>query len=89
MIYYYFLKLVVRRSISSTPITQQQPPAEKATQVINSMPSYKDLVTKTGAVVLGTGALATAISQELYVVNEETVIAAGFLIMFTLIARVC
>ncbi|TFK48472.1 hypothetical protein OE88DRAFT_1664302 [Heliocybe sulcata] len=63
------------------------PPAEKAAEIINSLPSSPNLVTKTGTVLLGTGAVATAISQELYVVNEETVVAAGFLIMLTFIAK--
>lgn len=63
-------------------------PAERASQIINSMPSSPNLITKTGTIVLGTGALATAISQELYVVNEESVIAAGFFILLAFIARV-
>ncbi|EPQ56178.1 hypothetical protein GLOTRDRAFT_110690 [Gloeophyllum trabeum ATCC 11539] len=63
------------------------PPAERASEIINNMPSSPNLITKTGTIVLGTGALAAAISQELYVMNEETVIAAGFLIMLTFIAK--
>ncbi|KZT20977.1 hypothetical protein NEOLEDRAFT_1182055 [Neolentinus lepideus HHB14362 ss-1] len=63
------------------------PPAEKASEIINNLPSSPNLITKTGTILLGTGALATAISQELYVLNEETVIAAGALIMFTAIAK--
>lgn len=65
-----------------------KPPAERASEVVNSLPSSPNLVTKTGSVILGTGILAAAISQELYVFNEETVIAAGYLILFTYIARV-
>ena len=68
--------------------SDRQPPAEKASNIISSMPSSPNLITKTGSVVLGTGLLATAISQELYVVNEETVIAIGFAILATFIARV-
>lgn len=64
------------------------PPAERASELINKLPSSPGLITKTGTVVLGTGLLATAISQELYVVNEETVIAAGFFILLTFIAKV-
>ncbi|EIM86937.1 uncharacterized protein STEHIDRAFT_157225 [Stereum hirsutum FP-91666 SS1] len=64
-----------------------KPPAERASEVVNSLPSSPNLVTKTGSVILGTGILAAAISQELYVFNEETVIAAGYLILFTYIAR--
>ncbi|EIN06200.1 hypothetical protein PUNSTDRAFT_91008 [Punctularia strigosozonata HHB-11173 SS5] len=64
-----------------------KPPAEKASELINNLPSSPGLVTKTGSVVLGTGLLATAISQELYVLNEETVLAVGFAILATFIAR--
>ena len=64
------------------------PPAERASELIDKLPSSPNLITKTGSVILGTGLLATAISQELYVVNEETVIAVGFLILATFIGRV-
>jgi len=73
----------LRRAMSS-----KQPPSERANEIIESVPS-SNIVTKTGAVILGTGLTATAISQELYVVNEETVVLAGFLILATFIARVC
>lgn len=66
-----------------------QPPAEKASEIINNLPSSPNLITKTGTVILGSGLVATAISQELYVVNEETVIAAGFFVLLTFIAKVC
>ncbi|TDL26642.1 ATP synthase [Rickenella mellea] len=66
----------------------QQPPAERASNIINSMPSSPNLITKTGTVVLGTGLTAAAISQELYVVNEETLIAVGFFVLLTYIAKV-
>jgi hypothetical protein len=46
------------------------------------------LITKTGTAILGSGLLAAAISQELYVFNEETVIAVGYLILFAYIAKV-
>jgi Mitochondrial ATP synthase B chain precursor (ATP-synt_B) len=46
------------------------------------------LITKTGTAILGSGLLATAISQELYVFNEETVIAVGYFILFGYIAKV-
>lgn len=52
------------------------------------MPSSGSLITKTGTILLGTGLAAAAISQELYVVNEETVIAAGFLIIVGALASV-
>jgi len=64
-----------------------QPPAEKASEIINKLPSSPSLVTKTGTVILGSGLAATAISQELYVMNEETVIAVGFFLLLTFIAK--
>ena len=69
--------------------SDRQPPAERASGIINSMPSSPNLITKTGTVLLGTGLAAAAISQEIYVVNEETVILAGFAILITYIAKVC
>jgi len=63
------------------------PPAERASEIINNLPSSPNLITKTGTVILGTGLLATAISQELYVMNEETVIAVGFGILVAFIAK--
>jgi len=64
-----------------------QPPAEKASEIINKLPSSPNLVTKTGTVILGSGLVATAISQELYVMNEETVIAVGFFLLLGFIAK--
>jgi F-type H+-transporting ATPase subunit b len=64
-------------------------PAERASEIINSAPSSSGLVTKTGSVLLGTGLTAAAISQELYVVNEETLIGLAFVILVTAIGRVC
>jgi len=64
----------------------QQSPDEKAASVINSVPS-SSLWTKTGGVILGTGVTAAAVSQELYVLNEETVITVGFFIIVAAIAR--
>ena len=66
-----------------------QPPAEKASEIINKLPSSPNLVTKTGTVILGSGLAAAAISQELYVMNEETVIAVGFFLLLGFIAKAC
>ena len=68
--------------------TNKPPPEKRAEEIINNLPSKPSLVTKTGTALLGTGLAAAAISQELYVVNEETVIAAGFLVLITFIAKV-
>ena len=68
--------------------TNKPPPAEKASNIIESLPSSPNLITKTGTAILATGLTAAAISQEIYVVNEETVILAGFAILVTYIAKV-
>ncbi|KAH8810333.1 hypothetical protein DL96DRAFT_535570 [Flagelloscypha sp. PMI_526] len=72
---------------SCAAYSTQPPPAQKASKIIDKMPSSPGLLTKTGAAVLGTGLTAAAISQELYVVNEETVLLVGSLIMFTFIGK--
>jgi len=56
-----------------------QTPDEKAAAIINSVPS-SSLLTKTGGIVFGTALTAAAISTEIYVVNEETVLAVAFFI---------
>jgi F-type H+-transporting ATPase subunit b len=63
------------------------PPDQRASEIIDSLPSSPSLVTKTGSVILGTGLLATAISQELYVLNEETVVLAGSFVLLVTIAK--
>ncbi|KAN0063696.1 atp4 subunit B of the stator stalk of mitochondrial F1F0 ATP synthase [Thecaphora frezii] len=59
-------------------------PDAKASSIIDSLPG-NSLVSKTGWVTLGTGLTAIAISKEIYVANEETVILAASLI-FAIIA---
>lgn len=46
------------------------------------------MITKTGTALLGTGLAAAAISNELYVVNEETILLIGSIIVFTYIGKV-
>lgn len=69
---------------SANPRTEPSP-EEKATSIINSVPQTS-LFTKTSGVLLGTGLTAAAISSELYVANEETVLAVGFLVILGAIA---
>lgn len=64
------------------------PPAERASEIINKLPSSPNLITKTGTAILGTGLAAAAISQELYVVNEETILLVGSIIFFTYVGKV-
>jgi len=63
------------------------PPSERASEIINKLPSSPNLITKTGTALLGTGLAAAAISQELYVVNEETVLLVGSAIFLGLLAK--
>ncbi|KAH6915728.1 ATP synthase [Coprinopsis sp. MPI-PUGE-AT-0042] len=68
--------------------TSNPPPAEKAKEVIEKLPSSNGLITKTGTALLGTGLAAAAVSQELYVVNEESIVLIASIIVFTYIAKV-
>jgi F-type H+-transporting ATPase subunit b len=77
-----FARAVNARAMSSNP-----PPEQRAAEILNTLPSSPSLITKTGSAILGTGLVATAISQELYVVNEETVVAAGTFILLAYIAK--
>jgi len=72
--------------VQSRGLADKPPPAERANSIIESIPG-SSLVSKTGTVVLGTGLTAAAISSELYVVNEETVVLVGFLILVTYLGR--
>ncbi|KAF9068436.1 hypothetical protein BDP27DRAFT_1327346 [Rhodocollybia butyracea] len=72
------------RSMSSS---NPPPPSERASEIINKLPSQPNLITKTGTALLGTGLAAAAISQELYVVNEETVLLVGSIIFLTYMAK--
>lgn len=79
------------RSFSSSPrsleAAKQQPsPEAKASSIIDSLPG-NSLLAKTGYITVGTGLSAVAISKELYVANEETVILAGFLVFATLVGK--
>ena len=69
--------------------TNPPPPSERASEIIEKLPSSPNLITKTGTALLGVGAAATAISQELYVVNEETIVLIASIIVFTYIGKVC
>jgi F-type H+-transporting ATPase subunit b len=74
------------RSFAATP---SQPPEQRAAEIIDKLPSSPSLITKTGTAVLGTGLLAAAISQELYVVNEETIVLVATFLLFGYIGKVC
>ena len=68
--------------------TNPVPPSKRAEEIIEKLPSSPSLITKTGTALLGTGLIATAISQEIYVVNEESIVLLASLIVFTYIGKV-
>ncbi|SRR6266550_6895183 len=76
----------ISRSLATS--SQPSPPEERAAEIINKLPSSPNLITKTGTAILGTGLAAAAISQELYVFNEETIILIASAIFFTFLAKV-
>ncbi|KAJ7849949.1 ATP4, subunit B of the stator stalk of mitochondrial F1F0 ATP synthase [Mycena olivaceomarginata] len=57
------------RSMSSS--SNPPPPSERASEIINKLPSSPNLITKAGTAVLGTGIVAAAISSELYVYRRR------------------
>ncbi|KAJ3735109.1 ATP synthase [Lentinula guzmanii] len=67
--------------------TSNPPPSERASEIINKLPSSPNLITKTGTALLGTGLAAAAISQELYVVNEETIVLVGSAMFLAFMAK--
>ena len=68
--------------------TNPVPPAKRAEEIIEKLPSSPNLITKTGTALLGTGLIAAAISQELYVVNEESIVLLAFVIVMTYLGKV-
>ncbi|CAI4054451.1 hypothetical protein SUVZ_16G2090 [Saccharomyces uvarum] len=77
--------VVGARYMSSTP-EKQTDPKTKANSIINAIPG-NNILTKTG--VLGTSAAAViyAISNELYVVNDESILLLTFLGFTGLVAK--
>lgn len=58
-------KCIVVIEISRYLATSSQPssPEERATKIINKLPSYPNLITKTDTAILGTGLTAAAVSE--------------------------
>ena len=68
------------------PSFTEPAPETRASALIDMLPG-NSIVSKTTWVTVGTGLSALAISKELYVANEETVILVAFLIFATFIGR--
>ncbi|KAF8906311.1 hypothetical protein CPB84DRAFT_1884202 [Gymnopilus junonius] len=82
------LRAAVRPRALSFHVHEPPTSFERASEIIEKLPSSPNLITKTGTALLGVGAAAAAISQELYVVNEETIILIASAIVFTYIGKV-
>ncbi|KAG5644516.1 hypothetical protein DXG03_008258 [Asterophora parasitica] len=77
-----------KHAVRALATSSNPPPEQRASELIEKLPSSPGLLTKTGSAILGTGLAATAISQELYVVNEETIILIASAIFFTYLGKV-
>lgn len=75
--------LTATRSASSVP---SEDPKKKAQSILDSLPG-NSLVSKTAILSAGAGLSIAAISNELYVLNEETVAAFCLLSVFTALAK--
>lgn len=62
------------RHASSTPPVPTEEPAKKAQSIIDALPG-SSLISKTAILSAGAGVSVWAIANEIYVVNEETVVA--------------
>lgn len=61
-------------------------PEARAASILDALPG-NSFISKTTWVTLGAGLTSFAVSNELYVANDETVILGGFLIFVALVAR--
>lgn len=75
--------LTATRSASNVPAEE---PKKKAQSILDSLPG-NSLVSKTAILSAGAGLSIAAISNELYVMNEETVVAFCLLSIFTAVAK--
>lgn len=75
------------RAVAAVRFYSDKPsPESKASSILDALPG-NSLISKTGWVTLGTGLSAVAISKEIYVANEETVILVGSFIFAVLVGR--
>ncbi|OJJ46119.1 hypothetical protein ASPZODRAFT_133114 [Penicilliopsis zonata CBS 506.65] len=75
--------LTATRAASNVPV---EDPKKKAQSIIDSLPG-NSLVSKTAVLSAAAGLSIAAISNELYVMNEETVAAFCLLSVFTAVAK--
>ncbi|KAL8881709.1 MAG: hypothetical protein Q9192_007737 [Flavoplaca navasiana] len=75
--------LLSTRHASSTPAEE---PSKKAQSIIDALPG-NSLVSKTAILSAGTGVSIWAIANEIYVVNEESIVMLATLSVFYAVAR--
>ena len=73
-------------SSSSTPPVPSEEPAQKAQSIIDALPG-SSLISKTAILSTGAGVSIWAIANEIYVVNEETIVAFATLSVIAAIFR--
>ena len=79
-------KLDNKASQVTAPNTDPQPdPKSRAAALIDALPG-NSLISKTGFLTVGTAALAAAVSKELYIFNDESVILICSSILLYLVA---
>jgi len=77
----------IRRYTASPKDEKQEvEPKQKALSIIDALPG-NSLITKTGYITVGTGLVTLAISKELYVFNEETLLVVSFVSIAAVIFR--
>lgn len=74
------------RAIGIRALSTQTPEQAKATSIIDSLPGNSAL-SKTGILATGTAAAVYAISNELYVLNEETILLGTFGAFIAIVAK--
>jgi F-type H+-transporting ATPase subunit b len=68
-------------------LSTQTPEQQKASSIIDALPGNSPL-SKTGILATATAASVYAISNELYVVNEESILLGTFVVFSAIIAKV-
>lgn len=73
-------------TIGIRSLSTQTPEQQKATSIIDALPGNSGL-TKTGILATGTAAAVYAISNELYVINEESILLGTFVAFSAIVAK--
>lgn len=74
------------RAFSSSRLTQQEDPKAKANSIIDVLPG-NSVVSKTGILATAAAGTVYAISNQLYIVNEETILVGTFFAFAGIVAK--